>query len=60
MSQFPSFEQIEITLVAKNTYDNWPQTRQTLKKAILGPHLCARTGFSGWQGWSKKFQKWSR
>jgi hypothetical protein len=55
MSQFPSFEEIEIRLVAKNTYDNWSKTRQTLKRAILGRHPCARTG---WQNRSKDFGEW--
>jgi len=52
-SQFPSFEEIEIRLVVKNTYDNWPRIRQTLKRVVFGGHQCARTG---WQDWSKRFR----
>ncbi len=49
MSQFPSFEKIKIRLVAKNSYDNWPRSRQVPKRAVLKPNPCARTGFVGWQ-----------
>ena len=45
-SQFPGFEEIEIRLAMINTYDNWPKTRQTLKRVILGRHPCARTGLT--------------
>ena len=43
-SQFQSFEGIEIRLVWKNIYDNWPRSSQTLKAAIFGRDPCARTG----------------
>jgi hypothetical protein len=43
-SQFQSFEEIEIRLVLKNIYNNWPRSRQTLKNAVFGRHSCARTG----------------
>jgi hypothetical protein len=45
MSRLPSFEEIEIRLVMKNTYDNWPRSRQTPKRVIFGRHRCARTGW---------------
>jgi len=46
MSQFLSFEGIEIRIVMDNIYGSWPRIRPMPKRAVFGHHQCARTGLN--------------